>query len=101
MSSRRVQRPVNVPGFSKEPVRPRSALRPSRAADPTVQPTHPTTNSTNASANPSSTMGIFQRPQLKSGNGKRKRELPEGLWQKCKGCGEVIHNLEITQNLRV
>lgn len=31
----------------------------------------------------------------------KKRELPEGLWQKCPGCGELIHNLELQQNLRV
>ncbi len=30
-----------------------------------------------------------------------KREVPEGLWQKCPSCGEVIHNLELVQNLRV
>lgn len=31
----------------------------------------------------------------------KKREVPEGLWQKCPSCGEVIHNLELTQNQRV
>ena len=27
--------------------------------------------------------------------------MPEGLWQKCPECGEVIHNLELIQNLKV
>jgi len=27
--------------------------------------------------------------------------MPEGLWQKCPECGEVIHNLELSQNLKV
>jgi len=27
--------------------------------------------------------------------------MPEGLWQKCPDCGEVIHNLELVQNLNV
>jgi acetyl-CoA carboxylase carboxyl transferase subunit beta len=27
--------------------------------------------------------------------------MPEGLWQKCPNCGEVVHNLELTQNFRV
>ncbi len=27
--------------------------------------------------------------------------MPEGLWQKCPDCGEVIHNLELVQNLKV
>jgi len=27
--------------------------------------------------------------------------MPEGLWQKCSGCGEVIHELELKKNLRV
>ena len=43
-------------------------------------------------------MGIFSRPVFSSS---KKRELPEGLWQKCPSCGELIHNLELQQNLRV
>ena len=27
--------------------------------------------------------------------------MPEGLWQKCPRCGEVVHNLELAQNLKV
>ena len=27
--------------------------------------------------------------------------MPEGLWQKCPECGEVIHNLELVKNLKV
>ena len=27
--------------------------------------------------------------------------MPEGLWQKCPDCGEVVHNLELVQNLKV
>jgi len=45
-------------------------------------------------------MPIFQKPTLKQGTN-RKREMPEGLWQKCPECGEVIHNLELSQNLKV
>jgi acetyl-CoA carboxylase carboxyl transferase subunit beta len=45
-------------------------------------------------------MQIFQKPTLKPPT-KRKREMPEGLWQKCPDCGEVIHNLELVQNLKV
>lgn len=43
-------------------------------------------------------MGIFSRPVFSSS---KKRELPEGLWQKCPTCGELIHNLQLQQNLRV
>lgn len=43
-------------------------------------------------------MGIFSRPVFSSS---KKRELPEGLWQKCPSCGELIHNLELQQNQRV
>ena len=43
-------------------------------------------------------MGIFSRPSFSSN---KKREFPEGLWQKCPSCGEMIHNLELAQNLRV
>ena len=45
-------------------------------------------------------MPIFQKPSLKLATNK-KREMPEGLWQKCPSCGEVIHNLELVQNLKV
>jgi acetyl-CoA carboxylase carboxyl transferase subunit beta len=45
-------------------------------------------------------MQIFQKPALKLPTNK-KREMPEGLWQKCHDCGEVIHNLELVQNLKV
>lgn len=45
-------------------------------------------------------MPIFQKRTLKQGT-QRKREMPEGLWQKCPECGEVIHNLELSQNLKV
>jgi acetyl-CoA carboxylase carboxyl transferase subunit beta len=45
-------------------------------------------------------MPNFQKPSLKSGT-QRKHEMPEGLWQKCPACGEVIHNLELSKNLKV
>src|ERR1700730_6749026 len=45
-------------------------------------------------------MPIFQKPTLKLPTNK-KREMPEGLWQKCPECGEVVHNLELVQNLNV
>ena len=44
-------------------------------------------------------MGIFKKPDFSGGE--KKRELPEGLWQKCASCGEIIHNLELQQNFRV
>ena len=43
-------------------------------------------------------MSIFSKPTFTSAT---KREVPEGLWQKCPSCGEVIHNLELVQNQRV
>lgn len=43
-------------------------------------------------------MGIFGKPSF---NSDKKRELPEGLWQKCPACAEMIHNLELVQNFRV
>ncbi len=45
-------------------------------------------------------MGIFNKPKLKSGLGKKK-DMPEGLWQKCPSCGEVIHRIELEQNNKV
>ncbi|HEU4679801.1 MAG TPA: acetyl-CoA carboxylase, carboxyltransferase subunit beta [Terrimicrobiaceae bacterium] len=45
-------------------------------------------------------MPIFRKPILKAIAGKT-REMPEGLWTKCPSCGEVIHNLALSENLRV
>jgi acetyl-CoA carboxylase carboxyl transferase subunit beta len=44
-------------------------------------------------------MSIFKKPSFKSGD--RKRDMPEGLWQKCPDCGEVIHQLTLAENLHV
>ena len=44
-------------------------------------------------------MAIFKRPALKTPD--RKREMPQGLWQKCPGCSEVVHEIELAQNQRV
>ena len=47
---------------------------------------------------PANPMGIFSKPVFTSG---KKRELPPGLWTKCPGCSEIIHNLEIERNVRI
>ncbi len=31
----------------------------------------------------------------------KKREIPSGLWVKCEGCGEIIYNKQLEENLRV
>lgn len=41
-------------------------------------------------------MGIFQRPALTRST--KKAEIPQGLWEKCPSCKEVIHTLELTEN---
>jgi acetyl-CoA carboxylase carboxyl transferase subunit beta len=45
-------------------------------------------------------MAIFKRPTIRTDSG-RKREMPPGLFQKCPGCGDVIHEIELSQNQRV
>jgi acetyl-CoA carboxylase carboxyl transferase subunit beta len=45
-------------------------------------------------------MAIFKKPNLKEQT-RKKRDIPHGLFQKCPGCGEVVHEIELTQNLRV
>ena len=45
-------------------------------------------------------MGIFKKPSLKV-FGSKKKDMPEGLWQKCPDCGAMVHQLELTENLRV
>jgi acetyl-CoA carboxylase carboxyl transferase subunit beta len=44
-------------------------------------------------------MGIFSKPVFTSH--KKKEDMPEGLWQKCPGCSEVIHSFALNENLRV
>jgi len=46
-------------------------------------------------------MAIFKKPILKALGGRRSKEMPEGLWTKCPSCGEVIHNIALTENLNV
>ena len=45
-------------------------------------------------------MPIFKKPPFR-GNADKKRDMPEGLWHKCPGCGEVIHEHELKKSLRV
>ena len=45
-------------------------------------------------------MAIFKKPIL-SALGNKTREMPSGLWTKCPSCGEVIHNLALSENLQV
>ena len=44
-------------------------------------------------------MGIFKKPPLRAG--RKKDDMPEGLWTKCPGCGGMIHQLELGKNLQV
>lgn len=45
-------------------------------------------------------MAIFKKPALKA-QSRKKRDIPHGLFQKCPGCDEVIHEIELVENLRV
>ncbi|MFN2623803.1 MAG: acetyl-CoA carboxylase, carboxyltransferase subunit beta [Chthoniobacterales bacterium] len=47
-------------------------------------------------------MAIFKRPPI-GGGGERKRrgDIPEGLFQKCPSCKEVVHEIELAGNQRV
>lgn len=45
-------------------------------------------------------MAIFKKPSIKIQN-RKKRDIPQGLFQKCPGCGEVVNEIELIENLRV
>src|SRR6266436_3383541 len=45
-------------------------------------------------------MAIFKKPAIKI-QGRKKRDIPQGLFQKCPGCDEVIHELELIENQRI
>jgi acetyl-CoA carboxylase carboxyl transferase subunit beta len=47
-------------------------------------------------------MAIFKRPPIGGGGGRKRRgDIPQGLFQKCPGCSEVVHEIELAQNQRV
>ena len=47
-------------------------------------------------------MAIFKKPPNGGAGGRKRREdIPEGLFQKCPGCGEVVHEIEVTENQRI
>jgi acetyl-CoA carboxylase carboxyl transferase subunit beta len=45
-------------------------------------------------------MAIFKKPPPGGGE-RKKRDIPQGLFQKCPGCGDVVHEIELAQNQRV
>src|SRR3982751_1225864 len=45
-------------------------------------------------------MAIFKKPSIKTQN-RKKRDIPQGLFQKCPGCGDVVHEIELVENQRV
>jgi acetyl-CoA carboxylase carboxyl transferase subunit beta len=45
-------------------------------------------------------MAIFKKPVMKEQR-RKKRDIPQGLFQKCPGCSEVVHEIELVQNQRV
>ena len=47
-------------------------------------------------------MAIFKRPPIGGGDKRKRRgDIPQGLFQKCPGCNEVVHEIELAQNQRV
>lgn len=45
-------------------------------------------------------MGIFNKPKLR-GAGNKRENMPDDLWTKCSDCDELIHTLDLKQNLNV
>src|SRR6202035_4640576 len=45
-------------------------------------------------------MAIFKKPTLKTPP-RKKRDIPQGLFQKCPGCNEVVSEIELNENQRV
>ncbi len=46
-------------------------------------------------------MGWFERTYSRIKRGKRKIDIPDGLWTKCTGCSKTIYNKNLEKNLRV
>ena len=45
-------------------------------------------------------MGIFSKPKLRV-KGNKRDNMPDDLWTTCPDCGEMIHDLDLKQNLLV
>ena len=45
-------------------------------------------------------MAIFKKPPF-GGEGGKKRDFPQGVFQKCPGCGEVVSEVQLAENQRV
>src|SRR5580700_9696641 len=58
--------------------------------EPAVTPPPPTTTETT----------FVKKPRIASGKSK-KREIPEGLWTKCKQCSTMVFDKELDENLKV
>lgn len=43
---------------------------------------------------------LVKKPRLTSGKS-RKRDIPEGLWTKCKSCSTMLYDKELDENLKV
>lgn len=43
-------------------------------------------------------MGWFTRKKENISRDSKKTDLPDGLWQKCEGCGEIIYNKQLELN---
>lgn len=46
---------------------------------------------------------FFKKPKYSTigGTTTAKKAIPEGLWQKCKSCGEVVHQTQLKENAQV
>ncbi|HVN48067.1 MAG TPA: acetyl-CoA carboxylase, carboxyltransferase subunit beta [Bacteroidota bacterium] len=44
-------------------------------------------------------MAWFKRSQENISSSSRKKDIPDGMWTKCGGCGEIIHRRQLEQNL--
>jgi acetyl-CoA carboxylase carboxyl transferase subunit beta len=44
-------------------------------------------------------MAWFRRSQENIQTAGQKKDLPDGMWTKCSGCGEIIHRKQLEQNL--
>src|ERR1700682_3514342 len=50
---------------------------------------------------PARNMAIFKKPTIKTQGRRKQSDIPHGLFQKCPGCNEVVHEIELTENMRV
>jgi len=46
-------------------------------------------------------MALFRKPDYTKVKVSKKKDIPHGLWTKCEGCGQIIYNKKLEEDLKI